>query len=168
MYSYILHMASSCFSLWPSNHISVQCDLRPVTLSFKVNFHHSNFLASFLPGLWICFKNICLSVRRKSTSMNLHEAASSRDALFSNVERYPCLQSLKIKFLEGMKRLNPLGMGGNLYLHIWFESRWEVRKGKGSQLQMVLAVEEEEAAPPVDGEQWGRAWRMEVGVGKGA
>lgn len=32
---------------------------------------------------------------------------------------------------------------------------------------MVLAVEKEEAAPPVAGEQWGRARRMEIGVGKG-
>lgn len=58
-------------------------------------------------------------------------------------------------------------MEGNLYLHIWFESRWEVRKGKGSQLQMVLAVEEKEAVPPVAGEQWIRACGMEVGVEKG-
>lgn len=33
---------------------------------------------------------------------------------------------------------------------------------------MVLAVEEEEeAAPPVAGEQWGRACGMEMSVGKG-
>lgn len=32
---------------------------------------------------------------------------------------------------------------------------------------MVLAVEEE-AASPVAGEQWGRAWGMEMGVGKGS
>lgn len=56
-------------------------------------------------------------------------------------------------------------MEGNLYLPIWFESRSEVRKEKGSQLQMVLAVEEE-AAPPLAGAQWGRAWGMEMGVRK--
>lgn len=65
-----------------------------------------------------------------------------------------------------MKTVSPLGMEGNLYLPIWFESRSEVRKEKGSQLQMVLAVEEE-AAPPVAGEQWGRAWEMEMGVRQG-
>lgn len=66
-----------------------------------------------------------------------------------------------------MERVSPLGKEGNLYLHIWFESRWEVRKGKESQLQMVLAVEEEEAAPPVAGEHWGKTWGTEKGVGKG-
>lgn len=65
MYYYILHMASSWFSLRPSNRISEQRDLRPVILSFKVSFHHISFPASFLPGLVNLFEKMTLSMRLK-------------------------------------------------------------------------------------------------------